>query len=205
MGEPNNPASYIPVGVQTFAAPVSYALHPVLAPPRFERLQGRPLRVNCRDYTVQLLSDPQIVEDLPFSSPNLPGPGTFKREQPFKFPISEARVKTSEKFYYETLIKEKMKEEEAVKVANETANSFSGMAFWPRLVLDTAGEIVVESRGPLGEHQKSHWQTLLSLMSPTPVPVTPGDVLEVTEEALIDRDVLKPVKYKLETEIVKGA
>ena len=35
MKDPNNPENYIPATVQTWTAPVSYALHPVLAPPKW--------------------------------------------------------------------------------------------------------------------------------------------------------------------------
>ena len=35
MKDPNNPENYIPAIVQTWTAPVSYALHPVLAPPKW--------------------------------------------------------------------------------------------------------------------------------------------------------------------------
>lgn len=201
LKDPGNPSSYIPVSVQTLGAPVSYALHPVLAPPRYERLKGQPLRVNCRDRTVQLLSDPQVIEDIRFSDPSLPAPGTWKPKGDFRFPVSADRVAATQKEYYGALIKEGLKEEEAQAAAAGTAGSFSGMAFWPRLVLDEAGEIVVESRGPLGEHQKSHWQTVVALMSPTPVPVRAGDVLTLSESAELQQDILSPIKYSLNAEI----
>uniref|UniRef100_A0A7S2KXU9 Uncharacterized protein n=1 Tax=Zooxanthella nutricula TaxID=1333877 RepID=A0A7S2KXU9_9DINO len=201
LKDPSNPESYIPVSVQTYAAPVSYALHPVLAPPRFERLGGQPLRVNCRDRTVQLLSDPQLVEDIKFSDPKLPAAGRWSATPPVEFVVSSDRVYANEKAYYTALLKEEMKDDEARKVARETAESFSGMAFWPRLVLDTKGELIVESRGPLGEHQKSHWQTLVSLMNPTPVPVSAGSVIKVEPQTDLGQDILQPVKYTLQAEI----
>lgn len=198
MKDPYNPANYIPVSVQTFGAPVSYAFHPVLAPPRYEQLKGQPLRVNCRDKTVQLLSNPQIIEDIRFSEKGLPGPDRWQRKEPFEFVMDPARLEVNEKEYLKGLTDEDMKPEEKEALAKSTACSFSGMAFWPRLVLDEAGEIVVMSRGPLGEHQKSHWQTLLALMTPTPVPVKAGSILKITERADLQSDILSAAKYELD-------
>uniref|UniRef100_A0A7S4SJ80 Protein arginine N-methyltransferase n=1 Tax=Alexandrium monilatum TaxID=311494 RepID=A0A7S4SJ80_9DINO len=202
LKNPSDPNAYIPFSVQTFGAPVSYALHPVLAPPRYERLKGQPLRVNCRDKTVQLLSDPKVIEDIRFADVGLPGPGHWQPAAPFDFRVCPERLEANCKEYYEALLKEQLKPEEAEPVAVSTANSFSGMAFWPRLMLDPAGEIVVESRGPMGEHQKSHWQTLLALMSPTPVPVRPGQTLRITETADLQGDILAPAKYSLRGELL---
>jgi len=198
MKDPYNPANFIPVSVQTLGAPVSYALHPVLAPPRYERLKGQPLRVNCRDKTVQLLSNPQIIEDIRFSEKGLPSPNRWQRKEPFSFLMDPARLEANEKEYLKGLDSEDMNPEERAALAKSTANSFSGMAFWPRLILDEAGEIVVMSRGPLGEHQKSHWQTLLALMTPTPVPVKAGSTLQITERAELQSDILAAAKYELD-------
>lgn len=80
------------------------------------------------------------------------------------------------------------------------------MAIWPRLILDPAGQIVVESRGAQGEHQKSHWPTLLTLMSPTPVPIESDDVLSITETTELSKgDILVPVKYSFEGSLKRGA
>merc|ERR1711920_944104 len=114
------------------------------------------------------------------------------------------RVESNEKEYYAALIKENIAEEEAKTEAKNTANTFSGMAFWPRLVLDTEGELVVDSRGPMGEPQKSHWQTVVSLMNPTPVPVQAGDKIRITESAELGQEVLSPVRYSLQGELFSG-
>lgn len=65
---PEDPASYIPVRVQTLMAPASYAFHYMIA------AEGRaaagltseegPLRLNCTDYTLALLDEPQVLEDF---------------------------------------------------------------------------------------------------------------------------------------------
>jgi len=204
LKNPDNPASFIPMRVQTFASPVSYALHPVLAPPRYERLGGVPLRVNCRDRTVQLLSDPQIVEDFKFAE-NLPGPGKWQPASSFSYSVSAERLQASIEEYTKALKKEGLKEDEATTLAQQTAKTFSGVAFWPRLIMDEAGELIVDSRGPLGEAQKSHWQTVLALMSPYPVPVSQGDKFVMESSIDFQRDVISPGRYNLNGNIIPVA
>ena len=70
--------------------------------------------------------------------------------------IDAARVAANERKYLEELRKEKVPDAEAAATASAAARAFSGIAMWPRLVLDEEGSLVVESRGPRGEHQKSH-------------------------------------------------
>lgn len=200
LKDPKNPRSYIPVGVRTFAVPVSYALHPILAPPRYERLRGVPLRVNCRDKTLQLLSDPQVAETFAFSGA-FPGPGRWQ-PAPLNFPVLPSRLEANEAAYLEALLGEGVKEEEAKGLARSTAASFSGMAFWPELQLDEKGEILVESRGPAGLYQKSHWQTVLALMTPTPVAVNAGDTIRIQEVVDFPNEVLTPAKYDLKGDIL---
>lgn len=153
-------------------------------------------------------SDPQVLEDLKFSDPNLPKPGRWVHE-PMSFDITSDRLHENEKTYYNVLMKNDEKErptpEQAADISKSTANSLSGVAFWPKLVLDPAGEIVVESRGPQGQHQKSHWPTVVSLMTPTPVPVKAGDKFKFFESAEFSGDVMGPVKYTVDGELVSGA
>jgi len=92
-------------------------------------------------------------------------------------------------------------EEQAVDLSKQTANSISGVAFWPKLILDPAGEIVVESRGPRGEHQKSHWPTVVSLMTPTAVPVKAGQKFKFSESAEFAGDVMGAAKYTVDGEL----
>ena len=91
---------------------------------------------------------------------------------------------------------------EDARVAKEIAASFSGMAFWPALVMDDGGEAgapsVITSRGPQGEHQKSHWQTVLTLMTPSPIPVAPGDSIRVQYTVELPSSVTAASKYALE-------
>ena len=195
MKDANNPQNYIPSVIQTWTAPVSYALHPVLAPPKFEKLQGQPLTLNPRDRTLELISDPQVLEEINFAKPLPEG----KQSKSLSFKISRDRLRSNYDAYYEALTtKEEVKSEDAKPLAIQTTKSFSGMAIWPRLILDPEAKILVESRGPNGEHQKSHWPTLLSLMSPFPVPVEPEDTLSITETSELSKDILVPVKYSFQ-------
>ena len=59
------------------------------------------------------------------------------------------------------LQKEKVPPAEAAPLAAAVARSFSGVAMWPRVLLD--GELACESRGPGGAPRKSHWQTVRPL------------------------------------------
>ena len=91
---------------------------------------------------------------------------------------------------------------EARELSKAVSKSFSGIAMWPRLILDEEATLIVESRGPKGEHQKSHWQTVLPLMAARPPAVEPGSVVRVAYSVdLRDGKVASPLKYLLEGEI----
>ena len=82
------------------------------------------------------------------------------------------------------------------------SSSFSGLALWPRLVLDPEGALVVESRGPRGEHAKSHWQTVVPLMAARPALVAPSQTVTASFEVdLRDGKPTTPLKYSLAAEI----
>merc|ERR1712238_192095 len=66
---PNDPKSWIPCRMQTYCAPASYTLHSLFRPPGFDlsKLNGEPVRFNCRDFGLGLLSDPKLIEDVSFA------------------------------------------------------------------------------------------------------------------------------------------
>ena len=202
MRNPSDPASYIPFACQTYAAPASYALHYALGPPQFDwgKLK-EPVRLNCRDESLQLLAAPQLLEQIVFSDPALPASGSYKYP-PLTWAVDADRVARNEKVYYEELLKEGAKGAEATSVSSKVSRSFSGIALWPRLVLDPAGTLIVESRGALGEHQKSHWQTVLPLMAGRPAAVAPSQTIRVAYEVdLRDGKPNTPLKYALNAEL----
>lgn len=204
---PNDPKSYIPYSCQTMGAPASYALHYALGPPQFDwgKLK-EPVRLNCRDETLQLLAEPQMLEDIRFSDAALPASGVTAPAgtAPLAWTVDATRVKINELKYYAELQKERVPEAEAGPLAAAVARSFSGIAMWPRLVLDEAGTLIVESRGPRGEHQKSHWQTVLPLMSSRPPSVEPGSSVVRASFRVDVRDgrTTTPLRYMLEGEVV---
>ena len=201
---PSDPLSYIPYACETFAAPASYALHYALGPPAFDwgKLK-EPVRLNCRDQTAQLLADPRRLERITFSDTSLPSSGVLRGGAPLSWEVDPARIELNERTFYDELKKEGAPEAEAKRVSEAASRSFSGVAMWPRLLLDPEGSIVVESRGPKGEHQKSHWQTVIPLMAARPASVEPSQTIRVTFEVdLRDGKPDTPLKYELVGEIV---
>ena len=172
-------SSWIPNRCQTLAAPATYALHYALGPPAFDwgKLK-EPVRVNCRDETLQTLAEPLVIEDISFADLALPSEGTWRPSPPVaSFVVSGARIEANQEKYYAELRREGSKEQEARELSAAVAHSLSGLALWPRLVLDEEAALVVESRGPRGEHRKSHWQTVLPLLSAPPESRAPAIAL----------------------------
>ena len=83
-------------------------------------------------------------------------------------------------------------------LAKTAARSLSGFALWPKLELDPSGEIVVEARGPTGEHLESSWQTLLPLIAPRPLPVRAGDSVSLTMTIELEAGVKAAPRYTME-------
>jgi hypothetical protein len=162
-------------------------------------------RACSRDQSLQLLADPLVVEDFKFSDPSLPSSGKQASLAPgtLSWKVDRARMVINEKLFYDELKREGAKEAEAQTLSAAVSTSFSGIALWPRLILDEEGTLVVESRGPKGEHQKSHWQTVLPLMAARPATVEAGATVRASYEVdLRDGKVNTPLVYTLEGEIV---
>ena len=207
---PDAPESYIPQRCQTYAAPVSYALQNLLTPPSYDwsKLGATPIRFNCRDEALQLLAKPQLLEDIAFAD-NLPSkfPASLSKKNTFQ--IDDDVIATSEANYLKAfsdqrqlqslLIDSNNKPMAPGPVANDIASKFSGMAFWPTLILDDTTQVI--SRGTNGEAQKSHWQTVLQLMVDTPKTVTPGGVINIDFDSSFSSDVTKATTYSLKGSI----
>jgi len=203
---PDLASSWIPNRCQTLAAPATYALHYALGPPAFDwgKLK-EPVRVNCRDETLQTLAEPLVIEDISFADLALPSEGTWRPSPPVaSFVVSGARIEANQEKYYAELRREGSKEQEARELSAAVAHSLSGLALWPRLVLDKEAALVVESRGPRGEHRKSHWQTVLPLLSARPQPVDAGDTVVVRATVELGRGVAEPLRYSLAGEVRKA-
>lgn len=217
--KPTSASSWIPTRVQTYAAPASYTLHNMFGPPGFDwsKLNGEPVRFSCRDEGLQLLSDPQVVEDIVFADVlnYNSGKGSAKNKV-LKFDVDPVRTKENTENLIGELQKNQLGKSEATRMAQATGNSFSGIAFWPRLILSESGtsenSITINSRQyPNGGHQRSHWQTVLPIMSDRPVPVQGGDVIrvqtsfEVPSGAAGTTDITTPAAYKLEGTVTSTA
>jgi len=208
--EPQKSSSWIPNRLQTYAAPASYTLHNLLTPPAFDwtKLDGEPVRFNCRDQGLQLLADPVLVEDIEIATvldtaPSS-GRGKLTTKKDLVFEIDPQRVQEN------TIALEKeigqaaryLKKPEVQQYARQTASSVTGLALWPRLVLDDT--TVVNSRTfPTGQHQKSHWQTVLPIMTPEPIAVVPGQSqIKVALEVSWPTSVTQPPTYKMEGKVI---
>merc|ERR1712127_304410 len=138
------------------------------------KLANEPVRFNCRDEGLQLLSDPKVVEDIEFA--NIVQLEQQKRDngrqKEITFAIDGDRIELNKlELYTEFNQRGRLPKKEAATLADATSKSFTGIAFWPRLILDnnnskSTDDIIVNSRSyPNGNHQKSHWQTVLPIMT----------------------------------------
>jgi len=202
---PNSPSSWIPSRLQTYAAPASYTLHTLFGPPEFDwaKLKGEPVRFNCRDEGLQLLSNPVVVEDVSFADIM-----TYKQEQQKKknvvtYTVDAKRIEAN----YNPLFAEFRRGQSSVSESNDLAASasttFSGIAMWPRLFLSSKNEkddVIINSRGyPLGDHQRSHWQTVLPIMADRPVgKLVGGETITVDFDFDVPTTTItQPAKYSI--------
>lgn len=196
---PTDSRSWIPSRIQTYAAPASYSLHNLFLPPAFDwtKLNGEPVRFNCRDEGLQLLSDPVVVEDIDFAS--IGSTGVQKKQ--LTFTVDADRVEDNIKKFNGEYTRGRVQDAEALAVT--TANSVSGIALWPRLLL--SDDVQINSRHyPDGGHQRSHWQTVLPIMAETPVAVKAGDRISVSFDFDVSSEVTRPPSYKINGEVVSA-
>ena len=195
---PNDSKSWIPSRIQTYGAPASYSLHNLFKPPAFDwtKIANEPVRFNCRDHGLQLLSDPVVVEDVVFADIEKTTSTTIKKHT---FVVDGERIDTNSEDLIEEFTKGRLPKSEAEKLAKETARSVTGIAFWPRLTL--TDDIVVNSRSfPSGGYQRSHWQTVLPIMTGNePIGnLKAGDKIVVTTEFDTPTSVTKPPTYRVD-------
>lgn len=198
---PNEPNSWIPSRIQTYAAPASYSLHNLFLPPAFDwtKLNGEPVRFNCRDEGLQLLSDPVLVEDISFADVEKIN---AKGKKAITFTVDGERIQNNIKSFNGEFKKGGLPKEQADELAITAGSSVTGIALWPRLMLDDVVE--VNSRHyPDGGHQKSHWQTVLPIMSATPVAVKGGDQVVVDFDLNVPSEVTRPSSYKISGNVVR--
>lgn len=195
---PTDDKNWIPSRIQTYGAPASYTLHHLFRPPGFDwnKLDGEPVRFNCRDEGLQLLSDPVLVEDISFA--NIESDALQKKKQ-VVFTVDEKRIEENNKKFLEEMKRGRVVDAEGN--AQTAASSVTGIALWPRLLL--SDDVEINSRHyPDGGHQKSHWQTVLPIMSTEPVAVKGGDKIDVSFDFNVGEEVTKPSTYKITGNVV---
>jgi hypothetical protein len=201
LKEPQRPTNWIPCRIQTYAAPASYGLHNLFGPPEFDWSKLKePVRFSCRDQGLQLLSDPLLVEDINFdnlSSEALTSSTTMTRN--LTFTVDADRIVKNQKALQDEFLKDKRSSREfAAEIATKTASSFSGVAFWPRVFVSPS--IIIESRQfNTGNHQRSHWQTVLPVVAARPIPnINGGETINVSWQSHLPTDVQKSPSYRVE-------
>lgn len=196
LKEPTDSDNWIPTRIQTFGAPASYTLHNLFGPPEFDwtKLGGEPIRFRCSDDGLQLLSDPQVIEDISFATSDQ---SKVVEEGSLTFAISADRIGGNAQPLYQEF-KQRSDPKSSQKYAENTSHSCSGIAMWPRLFVSK--HLVIDSRNyPLGGHQKSHWQTVLPIMSSRPMgSLKGGEIVEARYKFELPLDVTKPPRYSIE-------
>eukprot|EP00977_Amphora_coffeiformis_P009617 scaffold2215_cov162-Amphora_coffeaeformis.AAC.15 len=201
LKEPTRPDSWIPRRIQTYAAPASYTLHNLFGPPEFDwtKLGGEPVRFNCRDKGLELLSDPVLVEDIDFADIFSPAQAQRNAKKELTFTVDPDRIDENTLSLFDEFRRDKrtsVKESEIL--AYQTARSFTGIASWPRLIL--GDRLVVDSRKYLtGDHQRSHWQTVLPIMAERPIGGLKGtEKIKVSVDFTLPEDVTISSRYRME-------
>jgi len=202
MKRPTDPASYIPFSYETWGAPCTDMVHHSGGADRSRKCT----RVEADDSTLQLLADPQIVEDIRLADTTMPASGTIGAASSLVWTVDPHRVAANQEAFRQRLSKEGLPEEALPPLTEDISKSFSGIALWPRIVFDEAGTLIYESRGPKGEHQMSHWQTLVPLVGDRPVRIEPEDIVSANWEVeLQDEKVMTPLKYSMECSVTAAS
>ncbi|KAL3930515.1 MAG: hypothetical protein SGBAC_011733 [Bacillariaceae sp.] len=198
LKEPANADNWIPTRIQTLGAPASYTLHNLFGPPEFDwsKLGGEPVRFRCSDNGLQLLSDPQVIEDISFSAGDERSSKTVE-EGSLTYTISADRIGANVQPLFQEF-KQNSDAKSSQEYADSTSHSLSGIAMWPRLFLND--HLIIDSRNyPLGGHQKSHWQTVLPIMAARPMgSLRGGEIVEAKYKFELPLDVTKPPQYSIQ-------
>ena len=208
MKDPTDASNLIPSRIQTWAAPASYTLHNLFTPPEFDwtKIAAEPVRFSCRDYGLELLDDPQCVEDVCFADIDKLAAKAGNTKKQLSFVANGDRIKSNEATFLDEYKKGRLPKAQAADLAPKAAHSCTGVAFWPRLMLpgaENSEQYVINSRGhPDGAHQRSHWQTVLPIMGAVPAAgIQGGDKIEVTCDFDTPVGVTKAPKYNVVADV----
>mmetsp|Transcript_144244 Transcript_144244/g.251437 ORF Transcript_144244/g.251437 Transcript_144244/m.251437 type:complete len:548 (+) Transcript_144244:61-1704(+) len=228
LKRPHDPTSYIPQRVQTWCAPASYVVPSLLRPPYSsfdfaKELGEAPMHVGPNNPGFQLLSQPQLLEDLELFRP-LPPLGCPQTLN-FSFVIESGLLAGARDAYsdvFEDGLKELGCQKKSIRqLVDSLAHSMAGLACWPRLLLDgslgndTEGlgsTLVVDSRnasiyGVKREDMplESHWDTSIPLLSPRPLRVGSGDSVQLKYAVEYGTHINTPTRYDFQGELLSAA
>ena len=158
------------------------------------------MRFNCRDKGLGLLSDPVLVEDIVFSK-------VFSKAQDeriqkdFRFTVDRERIEDNQVEFFQEFRRGKSSVSDSETLAVQTAHSFSGIALWPRIILDDL-TVINSRRFQDGGRQRSHWQTVLPIMTGRPIPgISGGEEISISCDFSLPSNILKPPSYSIEGQI----
>ena len=90
------------------------------------------------------------------------------------FKVDVDRMKENQIALYQEFRRGNSSAKDSEELAKRTAHSLSGIALWPRIILNE--NIIIDSRGyGDGSHQRSHWQTVLPIVNDRPIENLSGD------------------------------
>ena len=219
---PTRRDSWIPHTCQTWAAPGCFALHYALGLPAYNwgydadsREHAYPARLSPSNPALRMLAPPALLEEVCFADPELPHRGAQPADGAATFTISEEALQASEAALRALLLEQGSDEAQARTFAAAAGRSLSGLAVWPRLLLDDDDARIVQARGDLGEHitqptsasgasLSTSWWTLLPMVAPRPLAVAEGDVLSLTSTVELQPNPIAAPRYTLRGRLVPG-
>ena len=136
------------------------------------------------------------MEDIRFADLSSTASTNFEQSK-LTFVVEKERLEENVKPLYDEF-RQRSKSKESEQLAAQTAHALSGIAMWPRLYLNDHS--VIDSRQfETGNHQKSHWQTVLPVMSARPLgDLKGGETISINYKFELPADVTKPPAYSIQ-------
>ena len=197
--QPTRRDSWIPHTSQTWGAPACFAMHHALGAPAYEwGAMGEPLRLWGHHPALRVLAPPALLEEIRFADAALPSSEAQPPVGVAEFTLTAASLDAAEAALRDALCAAGAPDDEAATLAAAAARSVSGVALWPRLLLDEDAAHDVQARGDGGEGRPSSWPTLLPLLAPRPLLVADGATLSLSADVELQPDAGAAPKYTLQ-------
>jgi hypothetical protein len=107
-----------------------------------------------------------LVEDISFT--NVFKEGVRNSKKHISFTVDKARLDDNTLEFFDEFRSGKSSVRDSEMLATKAGHSLSGIALWPRLILDET-TVVDSRRYGDGASQRSHWQTVLPIMANRPI------------------------------------